>query len=424
MGAKTQKIIWEKSENSIFETFAVELEESTRTGRIPGSGDQDVQYGMELQRERLKKKGLKMEYTFVPRGHFPKGSDNLRWSWRDNRYVNTTEVRTCELTRTLCRNDKNLYKKAQNKSFYQVITDVLQGAVVDDELYACPSCGAVSKIKDMQKGCEYCGTRFEMDDLFPKVTNYYFVQDDGGTVEEMKKKMLLYMAPSMLFVFTCGMISSLNSSSSLVLAIIGNLVVAVIMGAFLGYILLAYRLLFGLLSHAKDSVGMLFNSMGSKTRFVSKMKQYSPEFSYEYFAGKVMSLLRMLIFSEDVQELPNYTGQANGELFSDIVDTTYAGAVALKQFQINGEYADIIVEAYVENLYDVGGHIKRKIDKFRLFLRKNISKPIDYNFSIKKIQCKNCAGSFDATKEKTCPNCGTEYEIEDDDWIVTKVEKR
>lgn len=79
------------------------------------------------------------------------------------------------------------------------------------------------------------------------------------------------------------------------------------------------------------------------------MQQYSPEFSYEYFTAKVISLTKMLIFTKNVQELPVYTGNAKGELFPDIID---------------------------------------------------------------------------ATKIKSCPSCGTMYEIGDDDWVVTHIEKK
>lgn len=46
--------IWNK-EDSIFENFAKDLVNYTKTGKLPESGDQDVHYYMELQGKRLKK---------------------------------------------------------------------------------------------------------------------------------------------------------------------------------------------------------------------------------------------------------------------------------------------------------------------------------------------------------------------------------
>ena len=58
MKEKEEEIIWSRSNGSLFEKFAISLEEYTRTGKAPVEGDQDLQYGLELQNKRLNKKGL------------------------------------------------------------------------------------------------------------------------------------------------------------------------------------------------------------------------------------------------------------------------------------------------------------------------------------------------------------------------------
>lgn len=73
-------VVWDESGHSLFERFAVQLRNYTHTGRLPKMGDQDIQYGLELQKERLKEKKLLMKYEFTPRGHFAdKNSVNRSW---------------------------------------------------------------------------------------------------------------------------------------------------------------------------------------------------------------------------------------------------------------------------------------------------------------------------------------------------------
>jgi hypothetical protein len=50
MKKQDEQIVWKKRLGSKFETFAVELEEFTKTGRLPESCDQDMKYCLELQR--------------------------------------------------------------------------------------------------------------------------------------------------------------------------------------------------------------------------------------------------------------------------------------------------------------------------------------------------------------------------------------
>lgn len=50
----------------------------------------------------------------------------------------------------------------------------------------------------LQNGCEYCGTHFEMKDLFPKVTSYYFIEEIGGTENELKGSIKKFVLPCIL----------------------------------------------------------------------------------------------------------------------------------------------------------------------------------------------------------------------------------
>ncbi|MDE7232681.1 MAG: hypothetical protein K2N37_06380, partial [Lachnospiraceae bacterium] len=86
-----------------------------------------------------------------------------------------------------------------------------------------------------------------------------------------------------------------------------------------------------------------------------------------------------------------------------------------------GDFCEVTVNVFLDNLYDNGKRIFQRRDKYRVWVRKNIKRPINMNFSIRHLQCKGCGMSFDATKEKHCPGCGTEYDLATEDWVVTKI---
>ena len=72
---------------------------------------------------------------------------------------------------------------------------------------------------------------------------------------------------------------------------------------------------------------------------------------------------------------------------------------------------------------DLAGKVKTgKNEKLRVTLVRNLNAPIQYNFSIKKLECPSCHGSFDATRNVTCPYCGGSYRVEDADWAVENIE--
>lgn len=222
-----------------------------------------------------------------------------------------------------------------------------------------------------------------------------------------------------IYFYTSG-----EGGGRLLYSLISGLFGGILAGGIVGYLLWAFLKLGSLFKEAGKSMPMVVNTAGSGKRFVFLMQQYSPEFSYEYFSDKVVSLLKMILYSEDARELPNYEGGPVGDLFTDIVESSYTGAVALKQFQVEGENCYVTVDVYMEDFYDDGRRVYSKNDRFRVYLHKNISRPVDFHFSIKKIHCKSCGASFDATKQKICPSCGRKYEIEDDDWVIEKIQKR
>jgi len=417
---------WDKSHHSIFEDFALDLRDFTRTERLPAYGNQDVNYCLELQQERLQDKNLHMEYDMVPRGLFAEGG-GLGRSWSDEHYISNMEYRTCRLARSFYREQKKIYEKKQDVIFYQIITNVHNQEAAAKDLYTCPNCGAVSQIGELEKGCPYCGTFFAMKDLFPKVTNFFFIRDSGATGEELKHNILKVVVPCMVVAaigYTIYFLQSDVSGGNFLLSLINGIAGGIVAGGILGYLFWAVGKIGSLFKEAGRSMPMVLNATGSGKRFVSLMQKYSPEFSYEYFSDKVVSVLKMILYSKDAQELPNYVGEPVGHLFSDIVESSYTGAVALKQFRVEGENCLVTVDVYMEDIYDTKGRMCSKNDTFRIYLRKNISKPVDFHFSVKKIHCKGCGGSFDATKQRTCPSCGRKYEIEDDDWVVLKIQKR
>lgn len=406
----------------IFEQFTIALEEYTKTKTLPPSGDQDVQYYLKLQQDRLEQHELKMEYHFVPRGHFAEETP-FQKSWSDNHYINEMESRSCNLIRSFYKNGHQIYKKGQNEIFYQTITHAKTERAVEDENYVCPNCGAVTKVKDLEKGCSYCGTFFKIQDLFPKVTNYFLLVDDAGTESEIKQEIGKFIIPCSVVLIIGYTIYSLTKGKFIISALLLSTVSGTLAGCVVGYLVWVLTKLIKIFRNAGKSIGFLANAAGSEKWFLNTMKKYNQDITYEYFTDKILSLFKMIMFSKEAQDLPNYAGPSVNKLFSDIVDTSYFGT-ALKHCQVKNQYIYVTVDIYTDDFYDAGKHIVKKSDKFCMELYRRVDQIIDYNFSITKIQCKNCGVSFNATRQRNCPNCGTQYEIVDDDWVVTKIVKR
>ena len=406
----------------LFETFCSEYQELLKADRRSSSMTDDLQYALELQRNRLQKDGLCMECVITPRGHFPKGELSREWS--DGMYRSYMDIRTCNWARKLYKGDKVVFRDSQDQTLYTTATDLIYGAKdIERETYTCPNCGNVTTIGALREGCPYCGTYFEMQDLYPRVGGLYYVKEIGGTEEEVKKDVFRYMIPVMIIFGVIGLISSIMSGGEIfilfILKILFVTAFAVGAGAFMGYMLWATGKLTGIFYEALRVLPLLPGVLGSKKRYEEELGKTSPDFSFDYFANKAGTLAKMLIFSEDPAALPVCIGDHMENPYRDVTDALFRGPVVIKSFKREGNYCHIRADVQFDLLHKTKRGFRNRREFVTLYLSRDVTQPLRKYYSVKKVSCRNCGGSFDASRQDHCPFCGTEYDIRKEDWFVT-----
>lgn len=74
-------------------------------------------------------------------------------------------------------------------------------------------------------------------------------------------------------------------------------------------------------------------------------------------------------------------------------------------------------------LYANGDNVKLKRKDFLATFQRRTDIPINPHFSVTKIQCPSCGGSFNAVQNKICPYCGNAYDIALDDWVLSELKE-
>ena len=406
----------------LFETFCREYQDLLGSDNRSLSMIDDLQYAIELQKKRLESKGLRMECEITPRGHFPHGEISREWS--DGMFRSHMDIRSCNWTRRIFDGPKKVFQDSQDKMLYTTATDLITGARnIENETYTCPNCGNVTTIGKLREGCPYCGTHFELQDLYPRVGGFYYVKEIGGTEQEVKKDVFRYMIPCAAVLGAFGLIVSLfNGEENKVLWILGLLFLTAFSagtGAVMGYFVWASLKIGSIFYEAIRALQLLPGVMGSKKRYENELKNSTPDFSFDYFANKVGTLAKMLVFSENPAALPVCVGDHINNPYSDVVDALFRGPVIIRSFKKEGNYCHIKADAEFDLLYKTKlGYFNRR-QYVTLFLARDMTQPLRKYYSVKKVSCRNCGGSFDASRHDHCPFCGTEYDIRTEDWFVT-----
>ncbi len=407
-----------ESFNKKLNEFIFSLGAAITEGKDIPFADNDLTYTLKLQHERLREKGLDMDYEVYTSDKnmkdFIEGS-----TWRDALYESAVCFRACGVKRFIRKNGQKAYKDKRRSIIYETVTDVLSGTHPDDVTISCPNCGGISKISELQNGCSYCGTRYKMDDLFPRVTDYFFLDDFSLDEDEFKRNLFITMGCCALFIFIGNLILHHEIFFN-ILGFIGLLIMAPFCGMIFGYIFFSFFLLGRVFVKAAGTFGKM-GTLGSRRKFEARMKYISPEFSYEYFTSKAISLIKNTVYSKNEAELPFYQGAPVDPDMKNIIDLNYGGALGLESFREEGNMVSVVTDAFFDVLYakDDKVFMKRKI--FTATFKRRTDIPVKFHFSMTRIACPTCGSSFDATKNKFCPGCGNEYQMISDDWVLTDI---
>ncbi len=420
---------YNKESREILKKFVEELNSSDiRKGEYPELASTDLKYTASLQRKRLNEKNADISYDYNTDSVIKGSAVKLD---KDTRYITRMPFYIAEGKTEYSVGGKVKKREKLLKTMYANVIWLIDQNKNNNESHCCPNCGAVSTVKQLLSGCPYCKTRFLMNDLFPKITNYY----DRRTKEEINSTVLPFSLLGILVVFMIMWISGMFSFDTLKSAftsddmtgkiiqgamILGGAAVGAVSGPVLKIIC---NILYVLLYTIFYLPGM-FRLIRTRRKLPHFMRSFEKNFTLDHFIGKLIYLIRMMVYSDNYDNCAVYCGEPTENKCKDIIDMTYFGFISAKNQYIENDYAYVDIDVTMYTFNCKGHRISKKTDVFNLLICKSIHAENDYGFSIHKIQCKNCGSSFDAAREKHCPFCKSEYNLSDYDWVVKNFKKK
>ncbi len=411
-----------KPSEGIRDTFIKDLERFYEDGTEPSQASQDMRYFLHQHEKRLAEKGVKIQrrYTFTQNG--------VKHSFTRNRPPYTVDRSFVECDSSTLYTNASTQKrlKRPKKSASIFYANILNRLDIQDAEYICPNCGHKATLEIFTNGCPMCGTRFQMKQLFPCVSNYWLMSQ---LAPRFSMEGLVRVIATLAVLLGLGVGSYVGfqywSDAGIGGALFFGIGAALLTG-FMSFICiyLLFSIVFmhfmfwKMITHAVSTADIASASL-TKNSLKQAMQRFDPEFSYELFEGKAMSLFRAIVFSEDRTNMSIYRGDPDLPGFDDIIDIDYRGAMKYLNSRIqDGNILVLLVRLYMFNTYLIDGKIVQKKEDFNMTLIKRLTAQEDLGFSIHAVNCKTCAASFDAMHVLQCPTCGTPYHLEDEDWVV------
>ncbi len=388
-------IDYDNNSQELLRQFIKQLNEDGMD-KDPTIASQDLKYIRGLQRARLARHGVKLQKTY---GQAKKDIEGNAWKLdSDTSYVTRIPFKRL---------------KATTEYGYAVW---LKGQKKPQKAYTCPNCGAASTIHQLNDGCSFCGTRFLMIDLYPKITGYYTLETPDRVITPFPMMILGAIAGVGISVYN----NMIGSAGKPLTEIVFSVLTSAAMGVIGGVLLFIAAVLGIALVRVLRNLSKIKNYSRTKKDLPPFMRKYEPDFSMDYFIGKLVSLTSTLIYSDKADNLSIYEGESPAASLPDVVDAEWLGYLAMnKSYEQDGLlYLDM--DIHMNCMHFENGKFSSKDHVFNLLLSKRAEAKTDYDFNVQAVNCNSCGASFDALREKHCPNCNTPFRMTDYDWTVKR----
>lgn len=312
---------------------------------------------LHLQKLRMKRLGITMEMESdrVQRTDNPK--DSLEEvSTFDGRFVDE------ELNEAIYSKRSFIYQNQDVGTFHDhdsVNYSVLSAKQQGDSRIICPNCGCETSREDLIDGCDYCGTKFTVEDLESKVAGFDFVFEIAGEgITEEQREVRKQFADN-----AGKMVREYDPNFSF-----------------------------------RNFKSNIYNKMAA-IHFADSFKQISA------FASQDLSHLMGMydeIVNIDFDDLKLWDW---GDTF--VVEN------GVQRIKCNVEMVLFgLVDGKIQLRNEV---VKLELEKAADCKSQNICEPSVF-------QCKGCGASLSLMDGKICAHCGNELDLKQYDWVVTKYE--
>ena len=404
-------IDYDNNSQELLRQFIKQLNEDGMD-KDPTIASQDLKYIRGLQRARLARHGVKLQKTY---GQAKKDIEGNAWKLdTDTSYVTRIPFKRLKATTEyISDRAKKIVSKTKTMYGYAVW---LKGQKKPQKAYTCPNCGAASTIHQLNDGCSFCGTRFLMRDLYPKITGYYTLETPDRVITPFPMMILGAIAGVGISVYN----NIIGSAGKPLTEIVFSVLTSAAMGVIGGVLLFIAAVLGIALVRVLRNLSKIKNYSRTKKDLPPFMRKYEPDFSMDYFIGKLVSLTSTLIYSDKADNLSIYEGESPAASLPDVVDAEWLGYLAMnKSYEQDGLlYLDM--DIHMNCMHFENGKFSSKDHVFNLLLSKRAEAKTDYDFNVQAVNCNSCGASFDALREKHCPNCNTPFRMTDYDWTVKR----
>ncbi len=397
-----------------------------------------------LQKKRLDQKGIRLKFT-SDRFSYGDISPVRKKTYFDKKYKVTDVSETIEAkTEFLNRQGKKLHKR---KDLQSACYQILSAETISVKNVICPNCGKDATREDLIDGCDYCGTKFTVEDLDNRVSEFSFQKDYDVEYSKYKEKRKTYIPrvalisgiPAFLFCLINVIRIFGDMEGPYTLRVAGAMfaiafpTAAFVLFAVYGFIVFVFPLLQGVASFSymsKRMLGKMKNSQEANKTVAKNIQMTDSLFSLDAFYSNLHNKLSAIHFASGPEEASAFVEGTNSEAQLASVMPSYQNLIDMQveEIQLNGysvgEYTqELNVTVKLSLLSEKNGSVSRKKEKVKMTLVKDSNCKSQTVCAPSFTNCKQCGASMSLLAGRVCSYCGHARRLAEYDWAIRSYKK-
>lgn len=297
----------------------------------------------------------------------------------------------------------------------------------ENNMVACPNCGNMGDISSYINGCDYCNSRFQVEDFEEKVSSFVVSDDEKRKVQNISTRCSLgaiiagiVMIIAMIVSFIVVIINQVNykpgNYNANATIIFASLVTGfpIFIKVFIGLIIV-----FVLIAVVVNRIRK--NEVIEKNEVYYRLKNING-FVPEKFVQNLEYKLRNIHFAENVEEVSAFASVSVDKIiekYQDIIECSLYKVKFEDYKSVQGK--DIIKLSCIMQISKmINNKIYEEGEKLVIYLSKK-SDITEKDFgAIRLISCGNCGSSINILNGGVCEYCGTRLNYADYDWIIDR----
>ena len=397
---------------------------------------------LELQRRRLRRLNVSCSFKSVRKSHSINLPPVVSDKYSDGKYMIDEIKEDIAATTEYSKDGKIIYTRTDNDIAHYTVASAKH--ITENEI-VCPNCGATQTKEQLLDGCDYCGTKFMVEDLSEKISDFA-LRSDYELQYSRYKNVRKYFTPFVGFgveavvwisyiVYMIFNFSKLQNesgagfftmlTSGLFISGIAALPFTFIaIGLFNAFVFPLIQLAASFSYVSKKVLDKQKNVEKNNRQMQVFVKKTDPYFSIASFYSNVQNKLATVHFAETDGQINAFavcdlSGLKDG--YKNVIDmqTEY---ISLKSYSVSNGLQNALLEAFVKLICLNGEKCTVRNEHISMLLTKSADCKTQVVCGPSVLKCKGCGTSLSLLEGKKCAYCGKDMDLEKHDWVIREYE--